>query len=435
MTHALAPSAGQPALTEHPLRGVLSAEIHARPFETFKPPVRASHLALTTGETGAGADRAHLLALCARFGVEPPAEGAIHFSRDFGAFRLRWERHTEFSTYTVYRFDAFPDPFAETALGLVPADWLAEVPGELLAAAHVALDDVERGPDELARLFEGNMQAGSRMLGGAAQAWTDHVIHGDGFGRILVRDCGMTAGQCGRLVQRLLDIDTYRMMALLALPVARSVGPKVAQVEAGLTAIVSRMAGAGGDDRGLLDDLSALSAEAEAAQAQASFRFAAARAYHDLVQKRIDELREDRIPGTQTIAEFLERRLGPAMKTCEATRERQEGLSRRLTRASALLRTRVDIALEEKNRDLLKSMNRRAEMQLRLQETVEGLSVVAISYYVLGLLGYAAKGAKAGGLPVNPDVAVLLGLPVVLGLVWLGVRRLRKALGNGHGED
>ncbi|CAA7612651.1 DUF3422 family protein [Magnetospirillum sp. SS-4] len=417
---------------EHSQRRALAGEVHARPYETLSAPVRASHLA----QVGASPDdeRAHLAVLLAGHGAEPPGDGAAYLVRDLGGLRLRWERHSEFSTYTALRFDPFETPFAAGALDLLPADWLESLPGELLTGVHVAVaGDL---PDDLGPLFDGNPLIGSRVLGGAGEAWTDFRLHADGFGRFAVRDLGLTRGQTGRLVQRLLEIETYRMMALLAFPLARKAAGEIGRVDRDLGGIVTQLAdpAVSQNDRELLEHLTRLAAEAEHLDAATSFRLSAAKAYHAIVTTRIAELREDRIPGIQTIAEFAERRLGPAMKTCESVSERQQLLSTRVSRAGDLLRTRVDIALEEKNRDLLNSMNRRAELQLRLQETVEGLSVVAISYYLLGLLGALAKGLKSAGLPVNVDLAALVGLPVVAGAVWLGVRRLRKVIVHKDGE-
>lgn len=221
------------------------------------------------------------------------------------------------------------------------------------------------------------------------------------------------------------------MMALLTFPRARATGPSLSRIERGLAEVTAELAEANGSDsdrdRRLLGRLTEYAAENERLLTGLNFRLSASRAYHAIVRRAVADLREERIEGLQTLAEFLSRRLSPAMNTCEYVGNRMETLSKRLTRASDMLRTRVDIALGENNRDLLHSMNRRAELQLRLQETVEGLSVVAISYYLLGLLGYAAKGLKEMGLlPVDPAVATLAGLPVVVGLVLVGVRRLRK---------
>lgn len=413
-------------LKEHARRQILAGEVHARPYELLAAPVRASQLAMVGGS--AEAERAHLARLLAAHGAEPPGADAAFFRRDLGAFRLRWERHSEFSTYTVTRFDSFDDGFAATAMDLLPADWVEGLPGEAITAVHILV--AADLPDDLSPLFDGNTVAGSRVMSGAAEAWTDFRLHADGFGRLVVRDCGLSRGQTGRLLQRLLEIETYRMMALLAFPLARESAPEIARMDRELGGIVGALADPAvrQNDRELLERLTRLAAEAESLDAAVSFRLSAARAYYAIVNRRIEELREERVPGLQTFGEFIDRRLGPAMKTCDSVAERRELLAGRVSRAGDLLRTRVDIALEEKNRDLLNSMNRRAELQLRLQETVEGLSVVAISYYLLGLIGYIAKGLKSLGLPVDYDLAGLIGLPVVAGAVWLGVRRLRKAI-------
>jgi uncharacterized membrane-anchored protein len=422
----------QPALLEHPLRRALHDEVHARPHELLKAPLAASHLALVTGERGAGDDLAHLARLCGRFGLAVPPEGN-HAALDFPGFRLRWERHAEFSTWTVLVQAPQPEPFQPPALAALPEDWLAGLPGRKLAALHVAFLVREPSPDRLAALFPGGTITGSRVLGGAGAAFTDFRLQADGCGRILVIDQGMTAGQGGRLLQRLLEIETYRMTALLSLPLARELSPRLSQAERDLAGIIEALsAEPDSDDRQLLERLTKLAAEVERLSSSSSFRFAAGRAYYALVGRRIDELREERIPGIQTVGEFMERRLAPAIATCDATARRIEDLSSRIARAGDLLRTRVDIALEEKNRDLLAAMNKRAQLQLRLQQTVEGLSVAAISYYLVGLLGYAAKGAKAAGMPVDPDLAMGLGVPLAVLLVWMGLKRFKKSL---HAAD
>ncbi|MBF0560597.1 MAG: DUF3422 domain-containing protein [Alphaproteobacteria bacterium] len=432
-------------LTEHSLRRGLAAEVHARPHEELPTPVRVSHLALAhdAGENAFAAERDSLLALCDQFKIEPPPSSANFFAANFGRFRLRWERHTEFSTYTLFRFDPFESPFAEPAIGLVPAAWLANVPGQVLTAVHMAVERRWLGGDAHASRFDceahltpGGPLVGCGVSGGAGNAWTDFQIHGDGFGRVLLHNFSLTPGQTGRLVQRFLEIDTYRMMALLALPLARETAPALTRIETGVAEVIAELARTGDrDDRARLGRLSELAAEAEHLANATGYRFAAARAYYDIIYRRIDALREVRLPGVQTVAEFMERRLSPAMLTCTSTAERQEALSRRIARAGDLLRTRVDIEMEENNRDLLRSMDQRARIQLRLQETVEGLSVVAISYYALSLLGYAFKGAKAAALlPVTPEVAMAVALPVVVGIVMIGLRRLRRGHKSESGE-
>jgi uncharacterized membrane-anchored protein len=415
-------------LTEHAQRRALAGEVHARPFDILTAPLRASRIAVM--DCDPEVERAHLRELAHQYGAEPPGSGAHYFSRTLGQYRLRWERHTEFSTYTVYRFGPFDLPFAKTALDHVPQDWLASLPGAIIAAMHVAAEVGECSAERLAVEFDANALIGSRVMGDAAVLWTDFRLHADGFARALVCDLGMNGRQLGRLVQRVMEIETYRMMALLAFPEARQASGEIFRLDGELASIVTALADPDAEvsERALLDRLTPVAAEAERLEARTGFRLSAARAYYAILNQRVAELRESRIQGVQTLGEFMDRRLAPAMKTCESVTERQQILARRAARAGDLLRTRVDIALEEKNRDLLRSMDHRARVQLRLQETVEGLSVVAISYYLVGLVGYAAKGAKAAGLHIDPDAAILLALPLVLGMVWLGVRRLRKAL-------
>ncbi len=420
---------------EHPLRMALVNEAHARPFLSLVAPIRASHLAMTSGEGGAAADRAHLVALCERYGVGHPPEGANHYVATFDGFSLKWERHTEFCTWTFLKPGAFVEPFAEPAIAAAPPEWVETIPGERLVAAHVAM--IERtqsapGPDLMAKWLHLDFLAGSEVAGGAACVWTDFRVHADGFGRIVLHDRGLGERRGGRLTQRLLEIETYRTMALLALPVARQLGPLIARADAELLSIMNAMGTATSivEQRGLLDRLTTVSADIERATGAAEYRFGAARAYGDLVDKRIAEMREGRIEGLQTYREFMDRRFVPALRTCEATAERLGQMSRRLARAGALLRTRVDIAVEAQNQDLLASMDRRAQLQLRLQETVEGLSVAAITYYVVGLCGYLFRALEVAGLRIDRDIATGIAIPVVAGLVWYGLRRYRRALTN-----
>ncbi len=426
-------------LSDHPLRHALSEELHARPFARLQAPRRATHLALLSGENAAAADRRHVAALCQRFGAPPPADTDTHFMADLGAFQLKWERHTEFSTYTFFVTpDEAPSPgsrdvFETKGLAEVPRDWLEALSGELLVGVHLSLmprDEAVPGTDEIARAFGTGNLAGSMASGEAAAVFVDFRIHADGFGRILVHDRHLQPRQAGRLVQRLFEIETYRAMALLALPVARQYGRDLTDAGDRLSDMTGRMAAMGGleDERKLLAALTDLSAEVERIAAAASYRFGAARAYYALVRRRVEELREVRVEGLQTIHEFLERRLAPAMRTCEATAERLDTLSGRLSRTGDLLRTRVDIQLESQNSALLRSMDRRARLQLRLQQTVEGLSVAAISYYLVGLISYAAKAGKSAGLPVNPDLLTGLSVPVVVAVLAAGVWRLRRKL-------
>ncbi len=421
---------GQSLPEDHPARLSLNNEVHARPPEALPQRARISYLVLF-GEL----DMGPLYDLCVQFGVQPPAEGVNHFSADMGPFRLKWERHTEFTRYWFFvETSTTRDLFGHSALESVPKEWRETLAGQVLVASHVELVPLARGKldeEQLAKKhFGGNVIVGARLAGGLGRAVTDFRIHGDGFGRILIHDSAMTPRQRGRTVQRLLEIDTYRVLALLALPVARELTPLLAGFEQELFEITDAMREADeATEPELLDRLTRLHSDVVRQHTGSQFRFSAARAYVDLVQLRISELREERIEGMQTFSELTERRLAPAMRTCDAAANRLGTISERVARATQLLSTRVDISRERQNQSLLESMDRRARLQLRLQETVEGLSIAAITYYIVGLVGYAAKGAKSAGLLSADDAVVTaLSIPVALGMVAWGVRRVRKSI-------
>ncbi|GHD62078.1 DUF3422 family protein [Jeongeupia chitinilytica] len=420
-------------LNEYPQRRLLNDEAHARPFEPATTPGQVSYIAYLNRNVSAEQERWLVGELCAWFGAAAPEAGQVHFSVDLGPLRFKWARHTEFSSFTFSRYGATGEPFADSALSLLPADWLAQLPGNVLLATHAVLladADLPVPLEEIgARYFGGHDLIGAQIGEGSGTACTDFRIHADGFARCLVIDHSMGRRQAGRMLQRLFEIDTYRMLAFLALPVAKSISPELNDADRELAELTTAMSSARQDDEpALLDRLTKLAARIESALSLTDYRFSAAHAYYELVRRRVGELRELRIQGVQPFHEFVERRLGPAMETCESVARRQRVLAARVARASSLLRTRVDITHEKQNQALLESMDKRAHLQLRLQETVEGLSVAAITYYTVGLVGYAAKGLKTLGVHVNPELVTGIAIPVVALLVALGLRRMRKAL-------
>jgi uncharacterized membrane-anchored protein len=416
---------------DHPERRALNDEVHARPPDNLEAPVRLSYLVLV-GTGSRAEDVANLARLLEGSGAAKPASDTNHFSADLGSFRVKWERHTEFCRYTFYANGVEKIPFSQPAISLVPQSWLSELKGETIAAVHAIVVKGAKALDPVKitdLYFNGNTIIGSTLSGGAGRAYTDFRIHADGFGRLLVCDHHMTPRQSGRLVQRLLEIDTYRMMALLALPVARMLTPQLGEAEKELQDVMNAMQSAGdAEEPLLLDRLTKLEASVERQYTDNHYRFSAANAYYDLVQQRIEELREERIEGFQTFREFNDRRFLPAIATCRSVSARQSALSERIAHATVLLSTRVSVSREKQNQDILQSMDRRANLQLRLQQTVEGLSIAAITYYIVGLVYYAAKGLMPAGGQLSPETVAALSIPIALVVVAYGLRRFRKSL-------
>ena len=420
-------------LQEHPLRQRLNNEFHARPPVPLVGAVLVSHLVFKHSTEKAPAARENLSKLCQGHVCNSIDSSDSHMMIDTGAFRMRWELHTEFSSYTFFRplatgEELHPDV---TAFDAVLPEWIAGIPGKLIVATHVELRSTsEISPDSvLASLTpNGRTMVAARVADNTAWIFTDFKID-NGFSRFLVLNDSMTQRQTGRTVQRLCEIETYRMMALLGLPVAKEVGRWLYTGEKQLADMMDRIgqAKSPADEREVLGILSALAADVEHSVARTTFRFGASRAYHGLVMQRIEELRETRISGLPTFFEFMQRRLMPAMNACEAISRRQEELSARVARNSQLLRTRVDLELERQNQELLGQMNSRAKLQLRLQETVEGLSVVVLTYYGSQLVQYLAKGTKDLH-HLNTDVITAISIPIIAGLLAWGTRRMRKKL-------
>ncbi|NOQ37219.1 MAG: DUF3422 family protein [Methylococcaceae bacterium] len=426
-----------PLPDNHGQRFKLHNEVHARASVILELPVRCSHLALLLTHEEKLQARAHLNLLCDRFGVTTPNKDADHFTAVFDSFQIRWEQHAEFISYTFYVQNVEGDPFDAPALEQVPIDWLSELPGKTMVAAHATIiPATEKEPDleKLSAYFSDNPLVGAEVSGGAAQAFTDFRIHVDGFSRFLIIDHSLKTQQAGRLLQRLFEIEVYRVMALLAFPVAKQLIPKVNQGDKRLLAITQAISEEDNDDNILLDELTTLAAEVENHISSNHFRFGAADAYYKLVEQRIADLRENRIQGIQTIGEFMNRRLEPAINTCHTTDKRFTLLSKRISNTSQLLRTRVDMSIERQNQALLTSMDLRAKMQLRLQETVEGVSIVAITTYVVSLIGSVSDALKKIGWNIEPDVVSGFAVPFVLLIVALGVRRVHKMIQNTEDE-
>jgi uncharacterized membrane-anchored protein len=416
------------SLAGHHLRGEVLGELHARPFTAIETPQRILHFAFLKSGAPNQSDRTTLAALCRSRGLQAPSEGARHMRWQTQGGSLRWESHNEFSTYR-WEFPAmYGAPFEPSAREAAATLTDFVQPGPLLVAIDMHLIDEQRHDVAVETIFDRTSLAAALNSDGTALFATDFQLDADGYIRILVGDRGLGAERAGALVQRVLELETYRTLALLGLPEAQRLSQSIARIENKLAEVTEAMrhTRALSDNSRLLDDLTALASDLEADAAASLFRFGATRAYYELVQTRLQAIGEQKIGGLPTWSSFLTRRMAPAMRTCSTMEERQANLSRKLARAANLLRTRVDVALEAQNRDLLTAMNTRARMQLRLQQTVEGLSVAAISYYLIGLVNYVLKGAYDSGAPVDPTIGTAIAVPIVVIAVALLVRRIRR---------
>ncbi len=422
------------SLSQHPLRGLLHNEVHARPPESLTAPLAISHVVMLIDAAGREASRAHLCALLRERHQPLPDADATHLRIDLGTFRIRWEMHTEFVTWTFMvplQTEGFGTREPAGASANVPHGWLAALPGQCLCSLHLwVLPTQAFGSGSLVRhvLHEDTLIA-STVADGHGEVYTDFALHADGYSRMVLLAGGMTPRRLGRLVQRLLEVETYRMAALLGLPAARDAAAELGSGERELAALADAIRTASRHaEPELLDRLTRLAGQVESQYAATHSRFSASKAYFELVDLRIAELSESRLAGMQTIREFMDRRLSPARSTCEWAARRQEALSQRVSRMSNLLRTRVEIEQQQSSQALLATMNQRQGLQLQLQSAVEGLSVAAITYYIVGLVSYLAKGAEPLGWPFSPEATAAAAIPVVALAVWWSIKRMHQRM-------
>lgn len=418
-------------MKHHPLRTDLHDEVHTRPRPQVRAPEVVSHLSVLHHERHERPAPVRLAAWCAEHGLAPPAAGQSHFDAQLGTARVKWERHGEFDDFNVYAQGCdLQQPFAPNEADALLRRLVGDDEGEVIAALRIAI--VPAGPEgfDLAhaeRLIGSTHLVGSAISDKDAALFSDFRLDADGFGRFLIIDQETNPSQMGRAVQRVIEMESYRMMAMLAFPEARDLARELDRAERELAGLVARLDVApGSEEPELLRDLTGLSATIEQLSTYSLFRLSAARAYSTLVRQRGADLRQSRLPGLQTVSEFLDRRFEPAMAYCQSVGTRLGAASERVARASGLLRTRVEFEREQQNQGMLAAMNRRAAMQLRMQETVEGLSVAAISYYATGLVGYLFKALHDAGLPINPGMASGIAVVPIVIIVALGLRATRR---------
>ncbi len=418
-------------LSSHPQRVQLHDELHQRPGMPVHAPARVS--SLTLFGAGGAHYREFFNTVLRAVGQLPLAATVSHWQQRFSDFELRWSLHNEFARLTVVQ-TVKCDDFSTTALACLPPTIWSQLPGEVMCAIHALVLVADGEPESLTtvsqRWFSGNALLGSRMAHGKLIVLSDLKRHDDdliesGATRLCVFNSGAGKHLIGRVLHDFFEMESYRLMGLLSFPLAKKYLPVVTQMENQLQAITKAIAD--GEDPELTQQHLHQVAEAlEDAIASSHFRFSASRAYAEMMARRLKNLHEEAFEGFASFGEFMERRISPAFATVESVRNRLQELSEHLQRTSSLLRTRIEMNLLKQNRQLLEALNQRATQQLRLQQTVEGLSVAVIGYYAVSLWHYFAEGLAHAGIKVDPDITTAAAIPLVLGVLMWRITRLRK---------
>lgn len=471
-----------PAATFHPLHAQAALATHSRPALPVHAPAMIDHGVLLVGEVDGGRlgpfvdnDRTGFIEAIGKRGWTVLQQTSSEVLAAAPPHAIKWERHTEFIALTSF---VMPGHSANST-GSQDIDFdelltdlsdLAQHGSEIFVRMRISVAQEDRSSKKNAsatassdkfdpersvgKQSEARLSSGGRtdpmpddpslikvLVNGDAICVATDLRH-DAHGVVQYRatlSSQMTdqlpAARIGRFVQRLIEIETYRLLAYLAVPKTQSMGARVSALERKVNRIAERTAAQPEphEEAAILTELTSLSAELQSIGSASEFRFAASLAYSAIVDERLGELREHRIEAHQRLSDAIKRRLDPAMRSCEALLARQQKIAERIGNITELLRTRVDLTLQDQNGAVLRSIDARADAQLRLQQTVEGLSVAAITYYLLGIIGYLVKGAPVELLGLSQSGAqALLVVPIVL-LVYFGLKRARdKADGPGR---
>lgn len=407
-------------MKNHLIRTKLIKEVHQRPFQPLTVPLGLLHIAVAYD---AEIDlHPFLLDLLPKLDLDSTELPTGFFYRSNESFAVRFEPHNEFYTVTLYKFNS-------TSTDELMAMW-TDFPGALICGVEVIFNRSEDSGSEFSLAVADPQVAGSDVMGGAARIRTDFYPRGiHDFVKIEVVDRSLLGFQAGRLLQRLCDIETYRHTALLALPQAQDAMPLITEMDRSLSDITLRMS-QGNNATEILQELTELAAEVEVLSADTANRFAATSAYFAMLERRIEELREERTEGLQTIQQFMERRLDPAKRTCLSANERIERLSRRIARTSDLMRSQVDLSIEQQNQELLTGLNDRARRQLRLQAKLESFTIIVVTYYAFDLIERTLRNTVPdAGVRDDALLVLSLSVPLIAGVLWWYVRKLLKHYG------
>jgi len=414
---------------KHLLFDALVTEFHSRRFPSIQGSVTLSQVTISHNKSTKAEQIEHLQALAKIYNVSEPSNDTACYYQDLGELDIRWEYHTEFSTYTFIRLNINETPFHCSAWSVLPSIWCTNIPGLLIAATHLDMQNKKPSFSHLQQLFAGHAMAASFIAENNAQVWTSFKPASDHFDRILIINHELNGSQTGRTLRCLLEISSYRMMSLLSFPLAKKLLPTIAAMEkklANITIDLNNIKESNKSQKRLLNMLSELSAQLESLIADSQYRFDASNAYLDLVNNRLDELKEQEISGVTMLSDFLSRRLTPAIRTGSSVKTRMQNLSNRIEKSSDLLRTKISLGLEEQNQDLLKALNRRSHIQLRLHQLVESVSMIAISYYVIQMISYMLVLPTKWLEVISKEQVIALSVPLVITSVWYILHKLKR---------
>ena len=427
-------------------------ELHARPYIKLGNNLRTFHFAYLIKENDEKKSWNYLDKFLRKINFQKlPNESSKYWVAEGKDLTVRYECHTEFISLTLIYPNKIenknkPKLFDENFLNLLPIEFLENFPGDHFLSTWIDMvpSNFNFRPIDIEDYFYHDNFAGSNVAEDGANVFmsfksdrTDFL--GSGFRRVFIQNKNLRTRRTGRLLQRIVELETYQVLSLLGLPQVRQETSNLSNLEKQITEItksVSKTAKKNLNKKSIdypdyqkdLNELSYVVAKIEEIDSSTNYRLSATAAYYKLVEQRIQDLREERLESFQTSYEFLSRRLQPAIRTTEAFSRRLESLATRAQRADNLVRTQIEMGVQIQNKNLLESMELRARAQLRLQETVESLSIVAITYYIVGLLSTLVDPINFEKFFISKTVFLALCVPIILILIWYIAKMVRKKI-------
>jgi uncharacterized membrane-anchored protein len=390
-------------------------EVHARPSIELEP---NSSLTLFTFQ----ADDDTCMLLAQKLGSGHLTSVPRFITGKIGATDIKLEKHTEFFSCTIIDPKPLETSTRDRLTELLESD-------NYFVLSHVSVSLHKNIASMLKKVSLGQRPVGGKLRGGL-EVRTTLKIDDDGCQSFHVFTNAINKHELGRRIQRLLEMETYRVLCLLGLETARKSSGELTLLEDQLDKIIVQVdegEHSSESSKTMLERLSAISSSLNSLRASMRYRISASIAYYDLVIQRLNSLQEEKSGDTQTLTGFVRSRLDPAISTIQSVDRRQRELSSEISNALSLLRTRIDVELNQANKASLQAMSKSHSQQLRISKTVEGLSIVAISYYAVGLIAYMLKSLIAEGwLNISFSVASGISVPIVVIAVALYLVRLRR---------
>lgn len=355
---------------------------------------------------------------------------------------VRWQLHTEYYSYQLWYLPA--DPGRRLSFG--PLEWpgrpvTCSTFGEIVTAVDLVVTDraAEAAPEF--GLAGDRTWFGGRVLDAPVLLFTDfepdahgrrrYLLHGherEAVARVLP-----FAGEC------VTKIETYYHLILSPLPDFAAAMDQVFRLEkrqlADRDAITRGLASADPSQlQAWLSQLTEASAQVSHLGEAMRYHLASAVPYDSIIRTTIEDLRERPLERLESLGAYVARRIRGIADGYQRLMHRIEALEQSFEGMVSIIRTRIDLAMEQQNLTILSSVDRTTKLQVRLQRMVESLSVVVQSYYLTGLAHYAFKALEHRGWLADATTATALFIPVAFGLAFFLTWQAKRFLARNTEE-